>query len=190
MFLLHILQFDDDIVECIQPTLIDNILTEFSTLFEKPTGLPPPCTSDHCMTIQPSQGLVTVKPYRYLHFQKEEISRMVAQMLDDGVIRPSTSPFSTPVLLVRENDGMWRFCVDYHALNNVTVRDAFPIPTIDEIFYELHGLTFFTKLDLRSGFHQILMSEDSIAGTAFRTSDDHFEFNVMPFGLSNAPLTF
>ncbi|XP_017438444.2 uncharacterized protein LOC108344526 [Vigna angularis] len=172
------------------PPTIKTFLLRFDNLFHSPSSLPPSRPSDHRIHLLPNATPVNVKPYRYPHSQKSELEKQVKELLDKGMIQPSRSPFSSPVLLVRKKDGSWRCCVDYKALNVVTIRDHFPIPTIDELLDELGGATWFSKLDLQQGFHQILMHPDDIAKTTFRTHQGHYEYRVMPFGLCNAPSTF
>jgi hypothetical protein len=133
---------------------------------------------------------VNCRPYRYSPQHKTEIEKQVRELLMAGLISHSTSPFASPVLLVQKKDGTWRFCVDYRKLNAITVKNKFHMPIIDEILDELAGTKYFTKLDMKSGYHQVRMKVEDEYRTAFKTHHGHYQFKVMPFGLTNAPSTF
>eukprot|EP00253_Pinus_taeda_P035810 PITA_35810 len=143
-------------------------------------------------TIELEQGIqeVITTPYRHPKAYRDEIERAIQELLVLGHIRLSTSPFASFMVLVKKKDGTLRMCIDYRALNKKTLKNRYPIPRIDELMDELRGEQFFSKIDLRSGYHHICVREQDIPKTAFRCHYGHFEFLVMPFELTNAPATF
>ena len=129
------------------------ILKEYPEVTAPIQGLPPRRTRDHAIITKEGASPANLRPYRYGYHQKTEIEHMVKDMIRAGIIQPSTSPYSSPVLLVKKKDGSWRFCVDYRALDNITIQDKFPIPAIEELLDELGGAQIISKLDLKSGYH-------------------------------------
>nr|GEU44734.1 Ty3/gypsy retrotransposon protein [Tanacetum cinerariifolium] len=169
---------------------VDIVLANFERVFEILTELPPQRSHDHRIPLIPNTPQISVRPYRHPPNHKDSIELMVEELLESGVIRTSQSPFTSLLVKVKKKDASWRIRVDYKQLNKYIMKDKFPIPVIEELIDELNGSAVFSKLDLRSGYHQIRMSEADICKTAFKTNEGHYEFLVMPFGLTNVSLTF
>ncbi|MCO5553339.1 hypothetical protein L7F22_006860 [Adiantum nelumboides] len=145
---------------------------------------------DHAIELIPGSSPPNKPPYRVSQAQQEEIMRQVNELVEKGMVRPSSSLFCSPVLLVHKKDGTYRMCVDYRALNRTTIKNRFLVPRIEDLFDKLQGSTYFNRIDLKSGYHQIRIVNEDILKTAFRTTFGLYEYLVMPFGLTNAPATF
>ncbi|XP_019157589.1 PREDICTED: uncharacterized protein LOC109154205 [Ipomoea nil] len=138
----------------------------------------------------PGTAPISKAPYRLAPPEMQELKAQLQELLDKGYIRPSTSPWGAPVLFVKKKDGSMRLCIDYRELNQVTIKNKYPHPRIDDLFDQLRGAGVFSKVDLRSRYHQIKVADKDIPKTALRTRYGHYEFTVMPFGMTNAPAVF
>lgn len=170
----------------------DNILQEFKETVtnEAPKVLPPMRKIDHRIILVEENKPIFRQQYRLSFEERKELDQQVQELLAKGFIKPSNSPFNAPVLFVKKKDGTLRLCTDFRLLNNETIKDRFPLPRIDEILDTVSNAKIFSKLDLLSGYFQVRIKEEDIAKTAFSTPTGHYEWVVMPFGLSNAPSTF
>ena len=188
MALIHEIAPEGD-TSSLPPACIHQVLDEFDDVFKEPVGLPPRCECDHRIPLIPGAQPFSIRAYRHKPDHKDEIERQVAELLRTCVIQRSNSPFSSPAILVKK-DGTWRLCIDNRQLNAITCVSKYPVPVIEELLDELHGATWFSKLDLRAGYHQIRLAEGEEFKTAFQTHSGHYEFRVVSFGLTGGPPTF
>ncbi|KAD5961899.1 hypothetical protein E3N88_13372 [Mikania micrantha] len=167
------------------------VVCEFPDVFpEKLPGIPPDREVEFTIDLVPGAESISKAPYRMAPTELKELKEQLEELLDLGFIRPSVSPWGAPVLFVKKKDGTMRLCIDYRELNKITIRNRYPLPRIDDLFDQLQGAKCFSKIDLRSGYHQLKIKDSDISKSAFRTRYGHYEFVVMPFGLTNAPAVF
>ncbi|GJS99739.1 putative reverse transcriptase domain-containing protein [Tanacetum coccineum] len=167
------------------------VVREFSEVFPKDLpGLPPIRQVEFQIDLIPGTAPVARAPYRLAPSEMQELSNQLQELSDRGFIRPSTLPWRALILFVKKKDGSFRMCIDYRELNILTVKNRYPLPKIDDLFDQLKGSSVYSKINLRSGYHQLRVKYEDIPKTAFRTRYGHYEFQVMPFGLTNTPAVF
>jgi hypothetical protein len=167
------------------------VVNEFLDVFPKELpGIPPDRDIEFLIELKPGTTPIYKTPYRMATPELAELKEHIKKLLEKGFIRPSSSPWGAPVIFVLKKDGTQRLCMDYHALNEVTVKNMYPLPRIDDLFNQLHGACVFSKIDLQSGYHQLEIQECDILKTTFVSRYGLYEYMVMSFGLTNAPAYF
>ncbi|GJU39938.1 putative reverse transcriptase domain-containing protein [Tanacetum coccineum] len=169
---------------------LESVRDFVEVFLEDLSGLPPQRQVEFRIDLVLGAMPVAKSPYCLAPSEMQELSRQLQELQDKGLIQPSHSPWGAPVLFVKKKDGTLCMCIDYRELNKLTVKNRYPLLRIDDLFDQLQGARYFSKIDLRSGYHQLRVHEDDILKTSFRTRYGHFEFTVMPFGLTNAPTVF
>ena len=152
--------------------------------------MPPQREIEFAINVVPGATPASIKPYRMALVELKELKLRLQELLENGFIRPSVSPWGAPVLFVKKKDGTLRLCVDYRQLNKITMKKKYPLPKIVNLFDQLKGVSVFSKIDLRFTYHQLRIMDTDVHKTVFRTWHGHYEFLVMPFGLTNPPATF
>ena len=174
-----------------QDMSLPRVVCEYEDVFpDELLGLPPPRDVDFRIELHPGTSPISKTLHRMAPVELQELKVQIQELLGKGFIRPSTSPWGAQVLFAKNKDKTLRLCIDYKQLNRVTIKNRYPLPRIDDLFDLLRGARVYSKIDLRTGYHQLRVREADIPKTTFRTWYGHFEFTVIPFGLTNAPATF
>ncbi|KAL8113555.1 hypothetical protein AgCh_020762 [Apium graveolens] len=187
VYLAHIMDMEKESVRIEDISVVRDFLDVFP---DELPGLPPDREIEFTINLAPGTEPVSKAPYRMAPVEMKELAAQLQELLDKGVIRPSVSSWGVPVLFVKKKDGSMRLCIDYRELNKLMIKNKYPLPWIDDLFDQLKGASCFSKIDLRSGYHQLKIKAEDIPKTAFRTRYGHYEFLVMAFGLTNAPAAF
>jgi hypothetical protein len=167
------------------------IVREYPDVFpEELLGMPPDHDIEFMIKLLPGTPSISKRPYRMPVNELVELKKKIAELQSKGFIRPSSSPWGAPVLFVEKKDGTQRMCVDYRSLNEVTIKNRYPLPRIEDLFDQMKEASVFSKIDLRSGYHQLKIRESDIPKTAFRTRYGLYEYTTMSFGLTNTPAYF
>ena len=176
----------------VEPRLSDiNTVCDYTDVFlEEMPGLPPQREIEFAIDVVQGAAPASITLYRMAPIELKELKLQLQELLEKGFFRPSVSPWGAPVLFVKKKDGTLRLCVDYRQLNEMTVKNKYPLPRIDDLFDQLKGSSVFTKIDLLYGYHQLRIKDTDVHKTTFITRYGHYEFLVMPFGLTNAPAAF
>jgi hypothetical protein len=165
-------------------------MEEYIDILSSPIGVPTHYQVKHPIDVIPGAPLPNGQVYRRLLMENDKIKHQIQDFLQKGHIRPNSSPFKRSIVLVQKKDGTWRLCIDYRALNKITIRNRYPIPQIHDLLDQLKGENFFNKIDLKSGYHQVPIEPTHVWKTTFKSNEGLFEWLVMRFGLTNAPTTF
>ena len=174
-----------------QDMILPQVVCEYEDVFlDELLGLPPPMDVDFHIELHPGMLPISMTPHRMAPVELQELKVQIQELLGKGFIRPSTSPWGTPVLFAKKKDKTLQLCIDYRQLNRVTIKNRYRLPRFDDLFDQLKGARVYSKIDLRISYHQLRVREADIPKTTFKTWHGHFKFTVMPFRLTNAPTAF
>jgi hypothetical protein len=187
LFVAHLEESPEDNVSKIEYHVV---LKEFEDIFQEVPGLPLKKDIDFFVNLIPGAAPVSKAPYRMSTPKLKELQLQLEYLLKKGYIHPSVSPWGTPILFVKNKNGMMILCIDFRQLNKVTAKNKYPLLRIDDLFNQLKDAKIFLKIDLRYGHHQVRIKDEDIINTTFRIRYGHYKFTVVPFGLSNAPVVF